>query len=49
MSEEMRCKKCHGEGKHRDKSTCKACNGSGRVTVTIDDNDIKHVKPAVRS
>lgn len=27
--EAQKCKKCKGEGKHRDGSKCKWCNGTG--------------------
>lgn len=27
--EKQKCKKCKGEGKHRDGSKCKRCKGTG--------------------
>jgi len=35
--EEQKCKKCHGEGKHRDGSKCKWCNGTGIYTPPLKD------------
>lgn len=29
---EQKCKKCQGEGKHRDGSKCKWCDGTGVYT-----------------
>lgn len=34
--EKVKCKKCKGDGKHRDGSACKWCGGTGVYVLSKD-------------
>jgi len=36
--EKEKCKKCKGEGKHRDGSVCKWCKGTGTYAPPPEEN-----------
>jgi len=37
--EKQKCRKCKGEGEHRDGSTCKWCKGTGVYTPKPKDSE----------